>query len=154
MTEEWRPAVAALNDPIRRAVYASIVLGVEAPVKKRDRALARLVDAGLIVPTDTGHAVVDDPFARLLALEPSITKTGVDRFIVDGRIDRYPARPADRAELLGWASDRVLTQDERVSEAVLGERRSEIVDDVATLRRYLVDAGLLHRDADGREYWR
>jgi hypothetical protein len=70
------------------------------------------------------------------------------------RIDQYPARPADRREVLAWAADRVIVPGERVVEAEINERLSAIVDDFATLRRYLVDAGLLRRDADGRGYWR
>ncbi|WP_431739686.1 DUF2087 domain-containing protein [Microbacterium testaceum] len=33
-------------------------------------------------------------------------------------------------------------------------RRTAIVDDVAAMRRYLIDAGLLTRTADGRTYAR
>jgi hypothetical protein len=76
----------------------------------------------------------------------------VDRFLRDGRIAQYPARPDDRAELLRWVVAQVIATDETLGERELNSRLALLVDDFATLRRYVVDAGLLRRDADGRAY--
>jgi hypothetical protein len=165
MTEEWRPIVAALADPVRRAVYASVVgsdVGTAANTaaklnispKKRDRALAALVGAGLLLSTEGGFVVDGTIFKRLLDQDPQPTKHGIDRFIRNGRIDQYPARPDDRTELLAWAADQALTLDEVIGEREINSRLELLVDDFASLRRYLIDAGLLQRDADGRTYRR
>jgi hypothetical protein len=151
MAEEWRRAVAALADPTRRAVYAGLILGAEVdiPSKKRETALAALEAAGLIARDGT---VIDDAFKELLALEPAVTKTGIDRFIKDGRIEQYPARPGDRAEVLDWAAGQLLKKGETLTEREINERLDALTKDVATLRRYLVDAGLVVRDSAGAGY--
>ena len=143
--------VAALADPGRRAVYAGLVLGTDdgIPGKQRAKALASLQSAGLIAADGTVNA---DAFKNLLALEPAVTRTGIDRFIKDGRIETYPARPTDRAEILEWAAAQVLRPGETISEKEISERLESIVKDFVSLRRYLVDAGLVTRDADGTAY--
>jgi hypothetical protein len=133
-----------------------VVLGVpiDLPAKKRDKALDALVAAGLIVADGDDYVVVDDAFTALLAASPAVTRTGVDRFVRDGRIGQYPVRADDRLEVLTWARDRALPDASELSERKLGERLALLTSDVAALRRYLVDAGLVVRDADGRRYWR
>ena len=156
MADEWRRVAATLDDPVRRQVYASVVLGVpvDLPTKKLDKALAALVAAGLIVAESEKFVVVEDAFGALLAASPAVTRTGVDRFVRDGRIIQYPVRADDRLEVLTWARDRALPDASELSERQLGERLAELTSDIAALRRYLVDAGLVVRDADGRRYWR
>jgi hypothetical protein len=156
MAEEWRRIVAVLADPIRRRVYASVVLGIapEVPAKKHEKALETLVAAGLLRHDGEAYVAVDDAFTSLLAASPVVTRTGVERFVRDGRIERYPVKAGDRAEMLTWARDRVLAEGDEVDEKDFGERLSALTDDVATLRRYLVDAGLVERDASGSRYWR
>lgn len=161
MADGWRRIAATLADPVRRQVYASIILSqqLELPTKKHKKALAALVGAGLVVADGDRYLVVEDAFDSLLAASPAVTRTGVDRFVRDGRIIQYPVRADDRLELLTWARDRVLpetselTHDE-LSERELGIRLAELTPDVAALRRYLVDAGLVARDADGQRYRR
>jgi hypothetical protein len=156
MADDWRRVAATLADPLRRQVYASLLLDapIDAPPKKRDKALASLASAGLIRADGDRYVVVDDAFAVLLAASPAVTRTGVDRFVRDGRITQYPVRADDRLALLTWARDSVLPDGSEISERDLGVRLSELTSDVAALRRYLVDAGLVARDADGRRYWR
>jgi hypothetical protein len=161
MAEEWRRVAATLADPARRQVYASIVLGVtlDMPAKKRAKALAALVSAGLIHAAGDGYEVATEAFANLLAASPVATRTGIDRFVRDGRIEQYPVRAGDRLELLNWVRDRALPESAELSERELserefGERLAAITGDVATLRRHLVDAGLVVRDAAGQRYRR
>lgn len=156
MAEEWRRIVATLADPYRRQVYAEVVLGAapESSTTKRTKALDALVAARLIVSSGDGYIATSDAFAELLAAEPSVTRTGVDRFVRNGRIQQYPVKAGDRLEVLAWARDRVLPDEQEVSERELGERLAALVDDVATLRRYLVDASLIKRDPNGAKYWR
>ena len=176
MADEWRRVVGTLADPVRLRVYASVVLGHAdgrlgddasmLPAKKREKAVAALLAAGLIARTSDaadgvgagesgpGREFVanEDAFAKLLAAAPAVTREGLDRFIRDGRIEQYPARPADRREVLVWARDRVITVDEVLSESEITERLASIAPDAVILRRYLVEARLVARDAEGRHY--
>ena len=102
-------------------------------------------------PPDS-HRVWTRPAPRPRAAAGDIT-----RFLdASGRIDRYPLRAGDRRELLEWVAERSLPVG-----AVLDERRvNEALapfapgGDVAVLRRYLVDHGLVARTASGSEYVR
>jgi hypothetical protein len=160
MADDWRRIAATLADPVRRRIYASIVLGLptEATGKKRDKAIAALLAAGLVTAGPdsevNAYVVVEDAFSVLLAASPAVTRTGVDRFVRDGRIEQYPVRADDRLEVLAWARDRALPDASELSESDLGERLGELTSDVAALRRYLVDSGLMVRDTDGRRYRR
>lgn len=145
MSNAWRRPAAALANEQQRAAYARAVLGL--PVENA-RAVASLRAAGLLDERDAPTEV----FARLLAEHPAETKQGVDRWLRDGRIDHYPAKPAQRLELLQWVAARAVGAEEVLDEKALGERLAAFTSDVATLRRYLVDAGLLTRSNDGSNY--
>lgn len=151
VSNEWRRIVAALDNGYRRAVYSEVVLGIESePSSKRDRAIAALRDAGLV---DATGAAIPDIFARLLAEHPPVIRTGVDRWLRDGRIDSWPAKTEQRRELLEWAAVRIEPQRD-LTEAEINEQLATVTKDVATLRRYLVDAELLDRSTDGSSYRR
>jgi hypothetical protein len=163
VADEWRRVVATLADATRRRAYASIVLDDSAafeaigalPGKRREKAITALLAAGLIHQAPdcaTGFATTDAVFSELLASAPAVTRTGIDRFIRDGRIEQYPSRPDDRDAVLRWARDHAISRGEVVSERDFTERLSGMVRDAVALRRYLVDAGLVARDADGRRY--
>jgi hypothetical protein len=156
MAEEWRRIVATLADDDRRRMYASIVLGVPIDLteKKHDKAVAALAAAGLVRADGDGWVANGELFAELLAATPAVTKTGIDRFIRDGRIVQYPMRSGDRLEVLAWARDQALPHAGEVSEKEFGERLAKLTGDVASLRRYLVDAGLVTRDGAGSRYSR
>lgn len=112
------------------------------------KALAELRAAGLV--DEEGRAV--NEFARLLADDPALARTGVDRWLADGRIASMPSRPADRRELLEWVAARL--PERELTEREVGEHLALVTGDVATLRRYLVDHSLLARAADGTSYRR
>ena len=60
MTNEWRRVVASLANAERRAVYASVVLGVsvDVPPARLAKAQAALADAGLLMLHADGSATV------------------------------------------------------------------------------------------------
>lgn len=157
MTDAWRPIAAALADQARRLAWARVVAGaadgspvpMAALTSRERRAIDALARAGLVEVAD-GTAVPADPFTPLLGHRPAAS--GLDRFLRDGRIAAWPKRPADRAELLDWAAGRAVAADETVDERRVTERLAEVADDPATLRRDLVDAGLLERKPDGSGY--
>jgi hypothetical protein len=80
----------------------------------------------------------------------------VRRFLVRGEdtIDRYPRRLSDRRLLLEWIVENTFDPDDDLSESEVNLRLLRYSDDVAVLRRYLVDFELLERTADGTSYRR
>lgn len=79
------------------------------------------------------------------------------RFLVRGEntIDRYPRRKEDRRMLLEWIADRAFPPGEpALAETDVNGRLYAYSTDVAVLRRYLVDFGLLDREPDGSGYRR
>ena len=56
--------------------------------------------------------------------------------------------------MLAWARDQALPDSMELTERELGDRLSGMTDDIAKLRRYLVDSGLVVRDAAGKRYRR
>jgi hypothetical protein len=159
MTDAWRPVAAALADEGRRLVWARVVLGAtdRSPVltaaltARERRAVEALERAGLVAIVD-GAVRPDDPFTPLLGHRPAAS--GIDRFVREGRIVAWPKRPGDRAALLAWAAERALPAGAAGAEAEVTERLAAISDDPATLRRELVDAGLVVRERDGSAYRR
>jgi hypothetical protein len=91
-------------------------------------------------------------FRDLLAAAAPPRREGIDRFLVDGRIVQYPSNPAERQALLQRVAASVLEPGEVVDEAGINERLAAFHDDVAVLRRYLVDAHLVERTRSGTEY--
>jgi len=155
MSNEWRRVLAALANPERRAVYAGLVLDspVDVPPARQAKARAALADAGLLTLHADGSAtIVERAFDDLLALEPEQKREGVQKFVRDGRIERYPMKPAERLEVLRWVVGEL--DSGPWSEAELGDRLGVFHDDIAGLRRYLVDAELLERAPDGSRYFR
>lgn len=155
MSDRWRAVVAALLNPELRAVLAE-VSQADLTDNRRERALARLADIGLVIQRADGAWVFDEAFVRSILNEnPPVRRTGVDRFLdKDGRIDRYPVQHGDRRELLAWVAGRAFSSGELLSEAEVNERLEPFAPrgDVAVLRRYLVDHELLERTASGSEY--
>ncbi|MGC5223044.1 GNAT family N-acetyltransferase [Micromonospora sp. DT81.3] len=86
---------------------------------------------------------------------PRRPRSGPGRFVdADGRIDRFPVRAAELRELLAWVADRTFSPGEVLSERALNERLSGLTNDVALLRRHMVDHGVLARTRSGSEYSR
>ncbi len=73
-------------------------------------------------------------------------------FIRDGRLVSIPARAQKKAVILRYLVDRCFTEDRAYPEAEVNQRLALWHPDVAALRRYLVDSGLMTRA--GGEYRR
>lgn len=156
MSERWRGVLAALTNPDLRAVLAESMAAPPLSDARRRRAIARLVELGLVHATETGVPAFDEALVRgILSENPPAKRTGSDRFLdAEGRIDRYPAQAADRRELLEWVAERAFSPGEVLSEHETNERLSAFSSDTAVLRRYLVDAGVLERTRSGSAYAR
>lgn len=151
--ERWRAVIAALLDDDARAVLSDTATH-DLTERRRARALERLVNAGVLRYDGDATPVFDhDGIRALLASAPR--PTGPERFLDGaGRIDRYPSRDDERHTLLEWVAHRVLTSGEAISEREINERLLPYApaEDVAVLRRYLVDHELVERTRSGTEY--
>lgn len=152
--QAWRAIIAALRDDDVRAVLGETA---SAPLtaRRRARALQRLQALG-VVSVDGDRIRFDAaPLTALLAAPPR--PRGPERFLdSDGRIDRYPAQAADRLAVLRHVAGRAFSPDTVLSERDVNEQLEPDAPngDVAVLRRYLVDHGLLRRTASGSEHVR
>lgn len=156
---DWRPIVAALANDDVRAVHAQIVLGLPVSLgataqaaARRDKSLQTLLRAGLIEEAGSEYVASSVPLKRALAAQAPERKRGIERFLRDGRIQRYPSNPSERDELLRWVAERTLTNGEVLSERDINERLRPVDDDTARLRRYLVDLGVVERTPSGSDY--
>jgi hypothetical protein len=71
----------------------------------------------------------------------------VRAFIRDDRLVSIPAKPSKRELLLPVILDRCFPEDRPYDENEVNSRLARLHPDVAALRRYLVDGGLMTRDA-------
>lgn len=65
-----------------------------------------------------------------------------------GRLTQMPVKPPLRRELLTWLAG-TLPAGERLTETEVNARLRWLQDDVATTRRFLVEAGLVERPEPG-----
>jgi hypothetical protein len=162
-------ALGRLADERRLRVFAALALGsrtveevadaTELQPEEAARALASLVKAGLVIQGSDGLEVDRSALAGAAraASTPRIRPTlanatpeqeAIVRNFVDenGRLESLPARDAKRRVVLEWAAAHV--QPGRVyTEREINVTLAELHDDHVTLRRLLVDAGLLEREA-------
>lgn len=159
--DRWRPLVAALANDRAREVFARLTLGeslTEAVARlspsRRRHVVETLQRAGLVIGDGDDLRADGTAFARALAESPAAPRpTGVGRFLSpDGRLRGYPAHAEERRRLLALIAGRILRPGEVVDEQTVNERLAAISDDVAALRRYLVDHGLVERTRSGTEY--
>ncbi|MFC7927565.1 DUF2087 domain-containing protein [Microbacterium laevaniformans] len=152
--DAWRAVIAALRDDDVRALLGETAPAALTP-RRRERAQQRLIALGLVVDDGDGIRFDDTPLRDLLSNAPR--PQGPERFLdSDGGIDRYPAQAADRLAVLRHVAVRAFSPDTVLSERDVNERLEPYAPngDVAVLRRYLVDHGLLRRTASGSEYVR
>lgn len=68
-------------------------------------------------------------------------------FIVDGRLASIPATEAKRQVILRYLREQCFAEDRPYPEKEVNQRLALFHRDVASLRRYLVDTGLMTREA-------
>ena len=152
MSDRWRGVIAALLNPDLRAVLAEAMAAPPLTAARRERAVARLAELGIVRETADGLVFADTLLRGILEESPVPKATGPARFIDgSGRIDRFPVQDGDRRELLAWVAARAFAPGEVLSEKQTNERLARFADDVAVLRRYLVDAELLERTRSGSD---
>lgn len=164
--------VRLLADDARRRAVAALLLGavdtagVTAATGLGTRevvtAVGRLVDAGLVEQGSDGTLVVLAEAFTLAARAAAPTPpedTGASSesakvlraFVRDGRLTAIPAQHTKRLVVLDLLAQE-FEPGRRYREPEVNRLLARWHDDVAALRRYLVDDGFLDRDAG--EYWR
>ena len=160
--QQWRGLVSALLGENSRLALARIILGEAATeavpglsAKQARAALAKLAPYTQVAE-DGSLSLHDDALARLLragAGSGAGERTLATQFLdAEGRLLVYPSKPAQRAELLEYLAARHFVAGEELSETQVNERLRAVTGDFATLRRYLVDHGLLSRVNNGSGY--
>lgn len=162
-----------LAEPDRLTTFAAVVLGAATPSEVASRtglparqvvvALRRLEQGGLVATVDGRIVAEANAFKEAVRehapapaaeedLDPDRAKAAVLRvFVRDGRILRMPAARSKRRiilEHLAASFEPGVRYPERAVDAIL----RAWYDDHASLRRYLIDEGLMSRE-DG-VYWR
>jgi hypothetical protein len=163
-----------LADERRLRVFSAVALGARsvASIAERTglsedetaRALAHLAGIGLVRESESGLEVdlrvlaqaardASTPRPRPAIEGATPEQEAVVRNFVgaDGRLRALPVREGKRRLALEWVAGR-FEPDRRYSEKEVNGVLLSVHDDPASLRRYLVDAGLLERDAG--TYWR
>ena len=156
-SDRWRPLIAILANPETRRVAAEMMLGgtlesatADLSPSKRRRVTEAVARSGLI-DVET-RQFSPDVFRTILESAAVPKREGIERFLDGRRIRQYPANLDERGELLAWVAGSVFDADEVLTERAVNERLLPYSDDVAVLRRYLVDYQLVERCADGSEY--
>ena len=146
-------------DGQRPLAIAEIAAALDAPIRKVADAVSRLHGVGLLERIDQTYAVrlaalreaadnldAENPLTGLLADAPRLR--GV---FTHGRLVTLPdlsIHGRDLAVLLG----RLIDFEGVVDEAEINRRLAIVSDDVALLRRLMVDEGVLVRDRAGTTY--
>ena len=87
--------------------------------------------------------MADHPGLRKLTEREKVVRA----FLRDGRLVSIPAKPSKRDLLLPVILDRCFPEDRDYEEREVNMRLALLHPDVASLRRYLVDGGLMTRRA-------
>ena len=167
--------VGLLAAPARRRVIAALILGSgtaedvaarsDCTVREATEALVRLEQADLAISGSDGTWVIlDEAFAQAArssaspavvteqhADQPEAHRHVLNQSIVDGRIVQWPTKRAKRVIVLDYLAQS-FEPGEKYSEAQVNAILRPFHDDMAMLRRWLVDEYYLDR-ADGL-YWR
>lgn len=157
--------LAAFAELVRRgaegATLAELAYALDVPVQQAGEACARLTGAGLATGSGNGiyraqigavreaALAVDklQPVTPLLAEYPQLKS-----FFAHGRLTSLPPTLSDRYQLIGEMLARFLALDGIYDEDEINRRLSAVADDVAGVRRMLVETGWLERDRAGANY--
>jgi len=96
----------------------------------------------MVQPRDPDSPPGGEPLRRLSPEEKVVRS-----FFRDGRLVSIPAKPSKRDLLLPVILDRCFPEDRPYEEKEVNMRLALLHQDVAALRRYLVDGGWMTREA-------
>ena len=82
-----------------------------------------------------------------LEADEALTEKTIRSFMKDGRLTTIPAREKRRLVIYRYLRDRIFTEDRAYPEAEVNMALALVHPDVATIRRGMVDARLVTREA-------
>ena len=166
--------LSQLAVPLRLRAYAELVhrgeegvtiaelaYAIDVPVQQAGEALARLAGVGLATGTGNGvyrarpgalreaATAVDrlQPIAPLLRDYPQLRGN-----FAHGRLTALPPTLSERYQQIGELFARFLALDGLIDESQVNALLSAVTDDVAGVRRMMVETGWLERDRAGTTY--
>jgi hypothetical protein len=142
--------VSALADPARLQLFARICAAPEGLPADSAKLVKRLIDVGLVTVDGDVYRAAPQVFREALAKAPA---DPLDALFSRGRLVTIPHSGRRRELLLTHLAER-FEPGRLYTEQDVREKLSMVHDDHATLRRYLVDEGLLQRSNDGGAYGR
>lgn len=71
----------------------------------------------------------------------------------EGKIKQFPRKEKSKIILLQYLSER-FSEQRTYTEKELNQVIKEVFDDYVTLRRYLIEYGLMARTHNGEKYWK
>lgn len=115
---------------------------------------------------DNHRGIYDDQWIRCVHCHEKVGGKIVQRFTVkeeekqkilttyfkDGLLETFPRKEKRKVVILE-AIVQYFDKDEIYSEREVNEKLKMIYPDFATIRRYLIDYGMLERNKDGTAYW-
>ncbi len=93
-----------------------------------------------------GHALDERSEAVLDPSVPADEARVLRAYLEDGRLSTIPASTGKRLVILRWLRDQVFTEEREYPEKEVNQRLALFHPDVASLRRYMVDEGLVDRE--------
>ncbi|WP_159613788.1 DUF2087 domain-containing protein [Glutamicibacter sp. JC586] len=154
---QWIQVAAGLKNASMRQLLGEVLAGTQipaAPSKSQSKDLARWQKIGLLTH-EAEQWKINEQFLDRTLQQASAQKpesSGIQRFFTGHKLSTMPAKPADRHAVMLYIRDAVITDGERLREEQLNERLRVFHQDVALLRRFMVDHALLLRAADGSSY--
>ncbi|MEU4625911.1 DUF2087 domain-containing protein [Actinoplanes sp. NPDC023801] len=163
-----------LSHPVRLRAFAELArhgkdgatifemsLHLDLPEPEVGELLGRLVGAGVATGTGNGTYRVRDgvlreaaqaldrvqPISPLLAEFPQLKS-----YFSHGRLVSLPPTLSERAQQMAELFARFIAVDGVLTEAEINQRIAPAADDVAAVRRMLVESGWLERDRAGTSY--
>ena len=154
---QWIQVAAGLKNTSMRRLLGAVLSGHGVPEqanKSERKDLERWASIGLLRQEGSGWALNDELLEKTLASASAAKadRVGIRRFFDEHKLHSLPAKPADRHEVLVYLRNAVIGAGDELREEQLNERLRVFHPDVALLRRYMVDHGLLQRAADGSGY--
>ena len=102
-------------------------------------------------PTSPEPEAVDNSWIEALGWDEEDKKV-LYTYTVNGRLQQIPKKRKRLVVILRWLAT-LFQPDERYSEQQVNEILTAVNEDFASLRRYLVEYGFMHRERGGGDYW-
>lgn len=119
--------------------------------QKRVETFKKYAQAIDTLPTRSEAAEVDHRWIEALDWDEAAKKV-LYTYTANGRLQQIPRKEKKLLVILRWLAT-LFQSGERYSEKQVNEILTERHPDYASLRRYLVSYGFMHRERGGGDYW-